>query len=152
MTISKNFKTLQNGLHIYTAGVALQEFFIFCFLFLVYKFQRRLSRECPRERVLEARKLLNILYISLGLISVSFLLSSPTSHFLSSLLTFHLVPYSLPHHRILGRRRYEIDTRIPCSRSLPICLRRNANVLCPGCNECSSSWKGFSWKRERVQE
>jgi peptidoglycan/LPS O-acetylase OafA/YrhL len=70
MTISKNFQTLQNGLHIYTAGVALQEFFIFCFLFLVYQFQRRLSRECTRERVLEARKLLYVMYISLGLISV----------------------------------------------------------------------------------
>jgi hypothetical protein len=73
MTISKNFQTLQRGLHIYTAGVALQEFFILCFLFLVYQFQRRLSRDCTKERVLEARKLLFIMYISLALISVCFL-------------------------------------------------------------------------------
>lgn len=38
MTISKNFNTLRAGLWIYTAGVALQEFFILCFLCLVYLF------------------------------------------------------------------------------------------------------------------
>jgi len=84
MTISKNFQTLQNGLHIYTAGVALQEFFIFCFILLVYQFQRRLSRECNRESVLKARKLLYVMYISLGLISVGPFLACPQS----SLLTF----------------------------------------------------------------
>ena len=70
MTISENFNTLQNGLHIYTAGVALQEFFIFCFLFLVFTFQRRLSREVEREKVQESKKLLFVLFASLGLISV----------------------------------------------------------------------------------
>lgn len=70
MTISKNFHTLQTGFHIYTAGVALQECFILSFLFLVYQFQRRLSRECTRERVIEGSKMLFVLYISLSLISV----------------------------------------------------------------------------------
>jgi len=70
MTISNNFKTLQNGLHIYTAGVALQEFFILCFLFLVFTFHRRLLREeTIPGRLRGAKKLLIILYASLGLIS-----------------------------------------------------------------------------------
>jgi len=71
MTISTNFKTLQNGLHIYTAGVALQESFIFCFLFLVFVFQHRLSKEeSDTIRIKGAKKLLLILYASLGLIAV----------------------------------------------------------------------------------
>jgi len=69
MTLSKNFNTLNNGLHIYTAGVALQEFFILCFLFLVYKFERRLRVECSDAQKAEARRLLLALYITLGLIT-----------------------------------------------------------------------------------
>jgi hypothetical protein len=72
MTLSTNFKTLQNGLHIYTAGVALQEFFILFFLCLVFTFQRRLFREeTDPVRLRGAKKLLFILYASLALISVS---------------------------------------------------------------------------------
>jgi hypothetical protein len=70
MTLSKKFNTLNNGLHIYTTGVALQQFFIFCFLFLIYSFQRRLERECSQERIQEAKKLILVLYFSLILISV----------------------------------------------------------------------------------
>lgn len=71
MTISENFKTLQNGLNIYTAGVALQEFFIFCFLFLVFSFHKRLLKEeTDPSRLRGAKKLLFILYASLALISV----------------------------------------------------------------------------------
>ncbi|KAG4431398.1 hypothetical protein IFR05_013109 [Cadophora sp. M221] len=69
LTISKNFQTLQTGLRIYTAGVALQEFFILCFLFLVWTFQRRLSRECEPERAGKARGLLWVVYVVLGLIT-----------------------------------------------------------------------------------
>jgi hypothetical protein len=68
MTISKNFHTLQNGLHIYTAGVALQEFFIVVFITLVITFQRRLSAHSP-ERYAEVKRLLYVLYLSLGLIT-----------------------------------------------------------------------------------
>ncbi|KAH7369497.1 RTA1 like protein-domain-containing protein [Rhexocercosporidium sp. MPI-PUGE-AT-0058] len=69
LTISKNFQTLQTGLRIYTAGVALQEFFILCFLFLVWTFQRRLSRECVPEKIRKARGLLWVVYVVLGLIT-----------------------------------------------------------------------------------
>ncbi|KAH6694237.1 RTA1 domain-containing protein [Leptodontidium sp. MPI-SDFR-AT-0119] len=69
LTISKNFQTLQTGLRIYTAGVALQEFFILCFLFLVWTFQRRLSRECEPDRAGKARGLLWVVYVVLGLIT-----------------------------------------------------------------------------------
>jgi hypothetical protein len=97
MTVSKNFNTLQNGLHIYTAGVALQEFFIFCFLFLVFQFQRRLSKECTRERVVEAKKLLLVLYVSLALISVR---STPLPSVIAS---FSSLIANLPQIRILFR-------------------------------------------------
>ncbi|KAM3074580.1 hypothetical protein ACMFMG_008010 [Clarireedia jacksonii] len=73
LTVSNDSDTLQNGLHIYTAGVALQEFFIFCFLYLVYTFQRRLKAECARERVVEARRLLWVIYVTLFLISLRIL-------------------------------------------------------------------------------
>ncbi|PVH74454.1 hypothetical protein DL98DRAFT_429414 [Cadophora sp. DSE1049] len=70
LTISKNFSTLQTGLRIYTAGVALQEFFILCFLFLVWTFQKRLGRECEDvEKVGKARGLLWVVYAVLGLIT-----------------------------------------------------------------------------------
>jgi hypothetical protein len=73
MTVSTNEQTLSNGLHVYTAGVALQELFIFCFVFLVFSFQRRLAREATVEQKVGAKKLLLILYVSLSLISVSYL-------------------------------------------------------------------------------
>ncbi|KAH7383135.1 RTA1 like protein-domain-containing protein [Cadophora sp. MPI-SDFR-AT-0126] len=70
LTISKNFNTLQTGLRIYTAGVALQEFFILCFLFLVWTFQKRLGRECEDiGKVKKARGLLWVVYAVLGLIT-----------------------------------------------------------------------------------
>jgi hypothetical protein len=70
MTISKDFKTLQNGLHIYTAGVALQELFILIFLYLVFTFQRRLSRSnLSPGRISQAKKLIYVMYLSLALIS-----------------------------------------------------------------------------------
>lgn len=69
MTVSKNFKTLQNGLHIYTAGVALQEFFILVFVFLVITFQRRLRASCSPEQIGQAKRVLWVMYLTLGLIS-----------------------------------------------------------------------------------
>lgn len=76
LTVSDNIHTESNGLHIYTAGVALQEFFIFVFIFLVFSFQRRLAKEATVEQRASAKKLLFILYTSLGLISVC-----PFEHF-----------------------------------------------------------------------
>jgi len=95
MTISKNIKTLQRGLNIYTAGVALQEFFILCFIFLVVTFQRRFKREeSDPLRIKQANRLVIVTYISLALISVS-LPNSPTSRMHQ--LTY-LAPYYLPPH------------------------------------------------------
>ncbi|KAG9243265.1 RTA1 like protein-domain-containing protein [Calycina marina] len=71
MTISKNRTILQRGLNIYTAGVAMQEFFIFCFIFLVIAFQRRLNREeANRVRITQAKRLVLAMYLALALISV----------------------------------------------------------------------------------
>jgi len=76
MTISKNMKTLQRGLNIYTAGVALQQFFILCFIFLVYTFWKRVGREESNPiRLKNANKLVLILFISLALISVGYISS-----------------------------------------------------------------------------
>jgi len=72
MTVSNNFDTLQRGLNIYTAGVALQEFFILCFIFLVVSFQRRLKKEeTDAMRSMQAKRLVIISYIALALITVS---------------------------------------------------------------------------------
>jgi hypothetical protein len=109
MTISTNFKTLQNGLHIYTAGVALQEFFIFCFLFLVFTFQRRMSKEVEKERVQESKRLLFILFASLGLISVSPFPLLPAHPHAVPRTYASIVPYPIPYHRILRRRRNKTD-------------------------------------------
>lgn len=80
MTISNNLKTLQNGLHIYTAGVALQEFFILCFMFLVVTFQRRLEREEANEAgIKQAKRLILVSYMALGLISVRISTCHPTN-------------------------------------------------------------------------
>jgi hypothetical protein len=63
----KNLK----GLHIYTAGVCLQEAVILGVVVLVLKLYRRLSAEVPTERQLQAKRLTIALSISLALITVS---------------------------------------------------------------------------------
>lgn len=144
MTISNNFDTLQRGLNIYTAGVALQEFFILCFLFLVFTFQRRLSREeTDSVRLQGAKKLLIILYVSLTLISVCQSIPSLSSHPLSPLLFLpshpiinktRLIPNlpvsnPLPHNRIQRWCRNSTNQPIPAPRILAIRIRRCAHVL-----------------------
>jgi len=72
LIVSKNTTTVQRGLNIYTAGVALQEFFILVFIVLVVCFQRRLkAEEADMLRIKQAKRLVLVTYISLGLISVS---------------------------------------------------------------------------------
>ncbi|KAH8687354.1 RTA1 like protein-domain-containing protein [Tricladium varicosporioides] len=73
LVLSKNVQTKQTGLHIYTAGLALQEFFIFVFVFLVFSFQRRLKHEAGPEARRKAKKLLITMYLSLALISIRIL-------------------------------------------------------------------------------
>ena len=70
ITTSTNNSTVNMGLHIYTAGVALQQFFIVCFIGFTIVFRHRLIRECSAERVRSLMPLLYTLYVSLGLISV----------------------------------------------------------------------------------
>jgi len=82
MTLSTNFNTLQNGLHIYTAGVVLQEFFIFCYFYLVFSFWRRLVKEeTDQIRLRGAKKLMFMLCGTLLLISVCRLSSSSSPSF-----------------------------------------------------------------------
>jgi len=74
MTLSDNIDTLQRGLNIYTAGVALQEFFILCFTFLVVSFQRRLKKEETDDlRLKQAKRLALVTYLALALITVTLL-------------------------------------------------------------------------------
>lgn len=97
MTISNTFTTQNRGLHIYTAGVALQEFFIFVFLFLVFQFQRRLKQEeSDPVRIKGAKKLLLVAYISLGLISVR----------------FPFLAFSLSCHNLLVHATHTVQFRI----------------------------------------
>lgn len=71
ITTSNDNSTINTGLHIYTAGVALQQFFIVCFIVLSVIFRRRLARECDPEKAKSVQPLLYTLYLSLALISVS---------------------------------------------------------------------------------
>ncbi|CAG8949162.1 hypothetical protein HYFRA_00004784 [Hymenoscyphus fraxineus] len=70
MVISKNNRTRENGLHIYTAGLVLQECFILVFAALVFTFNRRVKREASVEQAARAKKLVLALYASLFLISI----------------------------------------------------------------------------------
>lgn len=70
--ISKDTAVIRRGLHIYTAGVALQEFFILCFVALCIVFLRRINKESRIEDIVGAKKLTYFLLVALGLISVSF--------------------------------------------------------------------------------
>jgi hypothetical protein len=71
--INKDVTVNERGLHIYTAGVALQEFFILCFVGLCVVFLRRLKRESIMDNTVGAAKLTYVLFAALALISVSFL-------------------------------------------------------------------------------
>ncbi|EHK98278.1 putative protein RTM1 [Glarea lozoyensis 74030] len=70
LVVSDDPKVQQNGLHIYTAGLALQLFFILVFSYLVFEFWKRVSREGMVEHKVAAKKLVITLYCSLTLISI----------------------------------------------------------------------------------
>lgn len=116
ITTSTDNNTILAGLHTYTAGVTLQQFFIFCFVGLTTIFYRRMKRECDEEKIRSVRFLLYTLYASLTLISVShgeteiFLPRSSPSFATPSLrltrIPFFQVPSYLPYYRIL-RQQYE---------------------------------------------
>jgi len=79
-TVGNNAKpsTIKLGLHIYTAGVCLQQAVILGFVVLCVLFQRRMNRESSRH-VSQGNRLMLALYLSLALITVNALLLSPTS-------------------------------------------------------------------------
>ncbi|EIN12916.1 RTA1-domain-containing protein [Punctularia strigosozonata HHB-11173 SS5] len=64
-------REVQNGLHVYMGGIALQQFFILLFLFIAYNFQRKVSR-APASQVppYKWRHLLYGLYGALVLITI----------------------------------------------------------------------------------
>ncbi|KAL2401273.1 putative lipid transporter atnI [Exophiala dermatitidis] len=70
ITTSTDNKTVNIGLHVYTAGVALQQCFIFCFLALSIAFRRRLKKECDPEKANGSELVLNTIWVSLALISL----------------------------------------------------------------------------------
>ena len=70
MTTNKNSGNSQTGLHIYTAGVALQEAVILCFVGLCIMFQRRLKAESTTPGASKVNRLMFILYFTLTMITV----------------------------------------------------------------------------------
>jgi hypothetical protein len=70
-------KTITVGLHIYTAGVCLQQAVILGFLILCIVFQRRMNRESTRNLVL-GNRLVIALFLSLSLITVPPPIAPPT--------------------------------------------------------------------------
>jgi hypothetical protein len=103
ITTSDDNSTINTGLKIYTAGVALQQIFIFCFIGLSIVFTRRLARECDSEKQKRVRPLLYTIYLSLTLISVRIthypgdilMRGASTERFLP---ISAVVPCYLPHH------------------------------------------------------
>ncbi len=71
-----NPSKMNNGLHIYTAGVAVQQAVILVFLTFGIKFQKRLTT-LPKSK---ASTLIIIIYITLALISVSRLVDHLLAH------------------------------------------------------------------------
>lgn len=60
------------GLRIYTAGIAVQEFFIVCFCYLLFVFHKRMrDGAAGYSRGSEWRTLVFAMYATLGLITVS---------------------------------------------------------------------------------
>lgn len=74
------------GLRLYTIGIGVQEAFIVCFLFLVFRFHwKMVVGKGLEERGDGWRKLLYIVYGTLGLITVStFSFNSPHAYFLAN--------------------------------------------------------------------
>lgn len=69
--ISRNVATSKSGFHIYTAGVALQQFFILCFIVLATVFHRPLKANRNVQSAKSGERLLYTMYAALFLISVS---------------------------------------------------------------------------------
>jgi hypothetical protein len=71
ITNIKNQAQSHRGLHIYTGGVAMQEFFILCFTAVSFLFLRRL-RALPRtERTIRGERFMYVMFMALFLITVS---------------------------------------------------------------------------------
>lgn len=58
------------GLHIYMGGVGLQQFFVICFTFLAYSFQKEMKRDLVRAEQPQVLRLLYVLYAVLALITI----------------------------------------------------------------------------------
>lgn len=70
--INENLEVQKRGLHIYTGGVAAQEAFILWFTWLTIVFLRKIKAgESTKIEISKARKLTYLIFIVLGLISVS---------------------------------------------------------------------------------
>lgn len=67
---SKQMNTI--GLHIYTAGIAIQQFFILCFCYLMYAFHKRMRQGYgDYSRGPQWRTLIIAMWVTLFLITVS---------------------------------------------------------------------------------
>ncbi len=105
MTTSNDAQTNTNGLHIYTAGVGLQQLFILIFVALSINFTQRLNRVCDATDIRAGKTMMYVLYTSLGLISVS-------TKSLTNLVAINsdpAVPYHLPNCRVLRWTRHRRD-------------------------------------------
>jgi RTA1 like protein len=77
LRVSTNTQIEQTVLHVYTGGVVLQQFFILCFISLASIFHRLFLKASNVSYKLDGKKLLYVLYTSLGLIIVRPPLSPP---------------------------------------------------------------------------
>ena len=58
------------GLHIYMGGVGLQQLFVFCFMYLAFRFQQEMKRDLAPDQQGRVLRLLYVLWAVLILITV----------------------------------------------------------------------------------
>jgi hypothetical protein len=86
--------TINNGVHIYTGGIGLQEFFIVCFTGLMILFQRRateLEKNGVGYRDRRWRPLLYALYVALAFITIR--ICYRIAEYANGISTSNAIPY-----------------------------------------------------------
>ncbi|EGO03666.1 hypothetical protein SERLA73DRAFT_46678, partial [Serpula lacrymans var. lacrymans S7.3] len=115
LTTSTDSTTLMLGVHIYMGGIGLQECFIIFFFGLAVMFHKRMNRGEGLERPRDWRRLLYVLYATLGLITLR--------------IIYRLVEYSDGFHSTIT----ESEAFYYCLDALPMfCAIALYNVWHPG--------------------
>lgn len=120
MTNSTNANTLLLGTHIYTAGIAVQQFFILCFLGLIIYFHVKMSKGEGRQDRYGWKRLIYPLYATLLLITVSVATSpqqftADKNRLVSSTASANMQPMAATRHSPRTKPMSTFSTQPSCS-------------------------------------